>query len=64
MANLSQPEEFVLVHPFGLRIEKALFESDTSAVEGVIVRDMKTGYVWYDLPEARIAGKQSRVQRR
>ena len=55
---MSQPAEFVLVHPCGLRIEKGLLESDASAVDGVIVRDMKTGYVWYDLPETCIAGKQ------
>ena len=48
----------MLAHPCGLRIEKGLLESEASAVDGVVVRDMKTGYVWYDLPEACIAGQQ------
>jgi len=50
------PAEFVLEHPCGLRIERTLLESEASAIDGVTVRDMKTGYVWYDLPEAEIAG--------
>jgi hypothetical protein len=57
LANLESAPEFVLEHPCGLRIEKGLLESDASAVDGVVVRNMKTGYVWYDLPETRIAGK-------
>lgn len=49
------------MHPCGLRLDKGLLESVASAVDGVVVRDMRTGYVWYDLPEAHIAGKRIQV---
>jgi hypothetical protein len=50
--------EFVLSHPCGLRIQKGLQEAEVRAVDGVRAEDMGTGYIWYDLPEAEIAGQR------
>src|SRR5690349_23019393 len=48
---------FALRHPSGLLIEQGLRESEVGATPGVRARDMRTGYVWYDLPRAEIAGQ-------
>ena len=48
---------FALRHPCGLLIEQGLRESEVGATPGVRARDMRTGYVWYDLPRAEIAGQ-------
>jgi len=48
---------FVLEHPCGLRIERNLHESEVQQVDGVSAREMGTGYVWYRLPKAEIAGR-------
>lgn len=52
-----QPGAFALAHPCGLVIRTGLRESEVSAIRGALRRDMKTGYVWYVLPEAEIAGQ-------
>jgi len=49
---------FVLEHPCGLRVERSLQESLVQQVDGVSSRDMGTGYVWYRLPLAEIAGRR------
>ncbi len=46
-----------IIHPCGLHIEKSLPELDVQSIEGVQPRDMRTGYVWYKLPQADIAGQ-------
>lgn len=51
-------EGFSLEHPCGLHIERGLRESTLSNRVDVEVRDMHTGYVWYDLPKAEITGHQ------
>src|SRR5262245_40762544 len=52
-----QREPFSLAHPSGLVISQSLRISEVSAIPGVKWRDMKTGYEWYYLPRAEIAGK-------
>jgi len=49
--------EFALDHPCGLRIDRELQVSAVQSIGGVTVSDMRTGYVWYRLPEAEIAGQ-------
>ena len=49
--------EFTLRHPCGILIRQGLRESDVAAIPGVSARDMRTGYVWYDLSRAEIAGQ-------
>jgi hypothetical protein len=48
---------FELPHPSGLLIRYGLPEADVGAIPGVRRRDMRNGYVWYDLPRAEIAGQ-------
>jgi hypothetical protein len=48
---------FVLRHPCGLRIAQDLPEAEVRSIDGVLTRDMRTGYIWYDLPESEIAGQ-------
>ncbi|MEP6779964.1 MAG: hypothetical protein ABJC26_08750 [Gemmatimonadaceae bacterium] len=52
------PKELSLIHPCGLHIGKDLPELEVQAIDGVQVRDMRTGFVWYRLPEAQIAGQR------
>lgn len=47
---------FSLWHPCGLQIERGLREAALSALTGIERKDMQTGYVWYRLPRAEIAG--------
>lgn len=49
---------FVLQHPCGLRVESNLRQSEAMTVSAVVPRDMHTGYVWYDLPEAVISDQR------
>lgn len=51
-----QPNEFQFDHPCGLRVSRYLPESQVATVEGVIPRDMGTGYVWYTLPVTILEG--------
>jgi hypothetical protein len=44
------PRLFEIEHPIGLSIGRALNEGDINDLQpNVTVRDMKTGWVWYDL---------------
>lgn len=54
---MTQRTPFTLLHPNGLQIHAALAESDALALPDVDRRDMRTGYVWYDLPVASIEGE-------
>jgi hypothetical protein len=47
---------FTLDHPLGMTISSVMAESDAAARVATRPRDMRTGYVWYDLPVAIIAG--------
>ena len=49
--------EFALLHPCGLRIQKELRELSVKGLAGVEAEEMGNGYVWYQLPEAEIAGQ-------
>jgi hypothetical protein len=53
----TQQFEFLLNHPCGLRVQATLDAADAKAVDGVEIRDLANGYVWYRLPEAQIAGQ-------
>ena len=44
------PPDFIFDHPSGLRISRALRETEVATLEGVSKRDMGTNYVWYSLP--------------
>jgi hypothetical protein len=52
----SRSSSFTLLHPCGLHIRSDMPESEAASVPGVSARDMKTGYVWCDLPDGTIAG--------
>ena len=45
-----QTPEFTFDHPSGLRISRDVRESDVASLEGVSMRDMGTGHVWYSVP--------------
>lgn len=45
-----QTPEFTFDHPSGLRISRDVRESDVASLEGVSMRDMGTGFVWYSVP--------------
>jgi hypothetical protein len=45
---------FNLLYPGGLMIEPGISESDAAAHAARPPRDMRTGYIWYDLPTAVI----------
>ncbi|MEO7456323.1 MAG: hypothetical protein ABIY52_08675 [Gemmatimonadaceae bacterium] len=52
----NEPPEFRLDHPCGLAIRRGLDESAAEALPDARRRDMLTGHVWYDLPQADIHG--------
>ncbi|MBL9185660.1 MAG: hypothetical protein JNN17_26170 [Verrucomicrobiaceae bacterium] len=52
-----QPPEFTFDHPIGLQICRHLAETEAAAIDGVIRRDMETGYVWYVIPST-LCGKE------
>ena len=51
---------FSFHHASGLEITSGLKRTDAASVIGSALRDMKTGYVWIDLPESTLAGWQVR----
>lgn len=51
-------EPFRLEHPCGVRIHPELREAEVSALAGETRHDMRTGYVWYSLPVARVVGQR------
>ncbi|VAW76011.1 hypothetical protein MNBD_GAMMA12-2678 [hydrothermal vent metagenome] len=50
-------DEFTLLHPSNLQISSKTTEGSVLAINGVKKRDMKTSWVWYDLPIAKIYNK-------
>jgi hypothetical protein len=57
----SKDAEFSLDHPVGLRIHSYLREAAARSIPDAVMRDMGTGYVWYDLPVRTIAADLVRI---
>jgi len=49
---------FLLAHPSGLDIHPGMTEENVFAIPDVRRRDMRTGYVWFSLPEGLLAGER------
>jgi len=48
----------VIDHPSGLTISPNLNENSAARIEGIVKKDMGTGYVWYYMPPADFSGAQ------